>query len=196
MNHEAWFSSPIAFDIITDLDFDKIKNKCYDLKSRSNGRMVSNVGGWQSDDLPFDIEEFIPLYNMIYDKVNELHLEYGFKTSHKQTIDNIWVNINELGGFNRPHVHPNSILSGVFYIECDPITSGDIVFINPVVAHPHHWSGITEDQNSLIAAATCFHKPQRGKLIVFPSWLQHYVEPNKNAEPRISLSFNTMLVRK
>ena len=32
--------------------------------------------------------------------------------------------------------------------------------------------------------------PQPGKLIVFPSWLQHSVEPNLTNEERVSISFD------
>jgi uncharacterized protein (TIGR02466 family) len=196
MQYDAWFTSPIAFDIITTLDFDKIKNTCYNIKKTSNGRVVSNAGGWQSEDLSFDIEEFKPLYDVIFTKINELHIEYGFKKENKQLISNIWININDTGSFNRPHVHPSSIFSGVIYIDCDPHTSGDLVFVNPITAHPYHWLDIAEDPNSLIASGTCFYKPQKGKLIIFPSWLQHYVEPNKNLEPRVSISFNTLIANK
>jgi uncharacterized protein (TIGR02466 family) len=196
MHYDAWFSSPFAYDIITDLDFDKIKNKCYTVKSESTGCVKSNAGGWQSDNLSFDIDEFKPLYDLIHIKINELHTQYGFKSNQEQHICNIWININEQGSFNRPHVHPNSVLSGVIYIDCNPLTSGDIVFINPVIAHSYHWSDIAEDKNSLIASGTCFYKPEKGKIVIFPSWVQHYVEPNKDLEPRISISFNTKLVSK
>ena len=35
--------------------------------------------------------------------------------------------------------------------------------------------------------------PQRNDLILFSSGLQHFVEPNKTAEPRYSIAFNTFI---
>jgi uncharacterized protein (TIGR02466 family) len=29
----------------------------------------------------------------------------------------MWANINPPGGYNRPHMHPNSLWSGVYYIK-------------------------------------------------------------------------------
>ena len=36
-------------------------------------------------------------------------------------------------------------------------------------------------------------KPEKGKLVLFPSWLEHYVEPNLTNEDRISMSFDTQI---
>ena len=36
-------------------------------------------------------------------------------------------------------------------------------------------------------------QPEKGKLVLFPSWLEHYVEPNLTNENRISLSFDTKI---
>ena len=45
-------------------------------------------------------------------------------------IGNMWANINPPGGYNRPHLHPNSHFSGVYYIKA-PENSGQIVFNEP-----------------------------------------------------------------
>ena len=42
----------------------------------------------------------------------------------------MWANINPPGGYNRPHIHPNSHFSGVYYIKATK-DSGDIVFNDP-----------------------------------------------------------------
>ena len=45
-------------------------------------------------------------------------------------IGNMWANINPPGGYNRPHIHPNSHFSGVYYIKATK-DSGEIVFNDP-----------------------------------------------------------------
>jgi hypothetical protein len=40
-----------------------------------------------------------------------------------------------------------------------------------------------------------FQRPEESKIIIFPSWMSHYVEPNENLEDRISISFNTSIYR-
>jgi uncharacterized protein (TIGR02466 family) len=32
-------------------------------------------------------------------------------------LGNMWANINYKDGFNRPHIHPNSLWSGVYYVK-------------------------------------------------------------------------------
>jgi hypothetical protein len=36
------------------------------------------------------------------------------------------------------------------------------------------------------------HEPVSGKLLIFPSWLMHYVEPSP--EERISIAFNASMI--
>ena len=36
--------------------------------------------------------------------------------------------------------------------------------------------------------------PRPNELLIFPAWLEHRVKPNLKDDPRISLSFNSMLV--
>ena len=35
-------------------------------------------------------------------------------------LGNMWANINYPGGYNKPHVHPNTLFSGVYYIKTPP----------------------------------------------------------------------------
>jgi uncharacterized protein (TIGR02466 family) len=36
-------------------------------------------------------------------------------------------------------------------------------------------------------------RPEEGRMYVFPSWLEHGVEPNQSERDRISLSFNVQV---
>jgi uncharacterized protein (TIGR02466 family) len=38
--------------------------------------------------------------------------------------------------------------------------------------------------------------PEGGKMILFPSWLEHSVLKNRSSEPRISIAFNINLKKK
>ena len=50
--------------------------------------------------------------------------------AREPVIGNMWANINPPGALNRPHLHPNSHFSGVYYIKA-PKNSGQIVFNEP-----------------------------------------------------------------
>jgi uncharacterized protein (TIGR02466 family) len=46
-----------------------------------------------------------------------------------------------------------------------------------------------KEQNSFTQSVVSV-QPKTGSLIIFPSWLMHYVVPNENKDDRISLAFN------
>ena len=106
-------------------------------------------------------------------------------------ITQSWLNITKPGGSHHVHFHQNSIISGVFYIsteEDDKITFSDPnakikIIIDLATKEYNLWNSIT-----------WFFPVNNNELVLFPSWLNHEVEPNKKATTdRISLSFNTFV---
>jgi uncharacterized protein (TIGR02466 family) len=103
-----------------------------------------------------------------------------------------WATICRAGAYHAPHSHPDSAWSGVYYV--DPGTSS-----------PNHpLSGVLEflDPRAAVEAVTApgdpygepFRvRPQAGLLVVFPSWLYHWVHPYAGQTPRIAISFNATL---
>ena len=103
-------------------------------------------------------------------------------------ITQSWLNVTKPGGFHHEHSHQNSIISGVFYIstvEDDRITFNDP---NGKVKAQIKF----EPKEFNIWNSTMWHLPiANNELILFPSWLNHSVIPNKKAiTDRISISFN------
>ena len=80
----------------------------------------------------------------------------------------------------------DSIVSGVYYVSI-PKNSGSIVFLNKNldVYYRHNVKNYNKYNSS-----TWKINPEENKCILFPSYLQHYVEPNFNKKERISISFN------
>jgi uncharacterized protein (TIGR02466 family) len=106
-------------------------------------------------------------------------------------ITQSWLNITKLGGSHHNHCHPNSIISGVFYIsaeEDDTITLADPNFkAKQMILFDHKENNIWNSLNWIFPVNS-------NELILFPSWLNHEVKPNKKATTdRISLSFNTFV---
>jgi uncharacterized protein (TIGR02466 family) len=46
------------------------------------------------------------------------------------------------------------------------------------------------DSNRFDSATAIEHRPRTGELLIFPSWLVHWVTPYQSDRPRISISFN------
>lgn len=190
MNTENWFLIPISYDFLFNIDNKKLKEYAYLLKNISEGNKLSNKGGWQSKNLNFNENlEINKLITEIENRSLEILKKYDLNKNYKIFVQNIWININKKGDFNIPHLHPGSFFSGVFYVNCNE-NSGNIVFENPALTFEYFISNKEIEKNNNYNSGRMFHTPQNNKLVIFPGYLNHYVEPNQNDEERISISFN------
>jgi uncharacterized protein (TIGR02466 family) len=128
-----------------------------------------------------EIRKFIDAYLKFY--VNNI-LSY----SNELIITQSWTNICEKGKKHHEHVHPNSIVSGVFYFQINEKLP-PIEFKN---SNAYSSSLVIETKTSNNFNSSTFLLPlNSGELILFPSNLMHSVPENLLDIPRISLAFNT-----
>lgn len=107
-------------------------------------------------------------------------------------ITQSWFNYTNPGEFHHKHSHPNSFISGVFYFQSDPLKD-KIVFYNPHQTYMYNLNVPSNNLNELNSQSIWLNnKP--GKIIIFPSKLEHSVSVTESNNTRISLSFNTFLV--
>ena len=101
-----------------------------------------------------------------------------------------WINMHDRGGFNFLHMHEGSLLSGGFYLQV-PAGSGQFVFRDPRpgVILGSVKGGVPNGH------ADVHLTPSAGLLVLFPCWMDHYVEPHDSDEPRITIAFNALEVR-
>ena len=104
-------------------------------------------------------------------------------------ITDMWGNILKPGETHPPHTHSNNFLSGVFYLNSDAKTG--IIFQDPRPAAdvlvPRKKTKTNENSNLLS------YTSNTNRLILFPSWLLHWVPTNKSNRDRISISFNVQI---
>ena len=175
------------------LDNSRIEKFCYALQASSSGRVASNGGGWQSNDLPLDTPELQELFQAITGKLNELHHYFNFNPSMRQVIDETWVNISRKGNFNYDHAHPGKFFSCVYYVKGGQ-HKGNINFTTPVEAHAYTiHNHMVAGHNSFTGNALSI-PPITGELIIFPAWLNHSVRQNETDEDRISIAVNSSIV--
>lgn len=110
------------------------------------------------------------------------------KMDVKPYITQSWMNYTEPGQFHHKHAHPNSFISGVFYVNADP-KEDKIYFFREEY---QRLKVEARDFNSWNSESWWFGI-ERGLLVVFPSNLTHMVETVSAKETRISLAFNTFL---
>lgn len=177
------FTNPF-FIFELNLDIQKMALDIQNDIKKDEGVVKTNAGGWQSDDIK-STNAVKPLVEAIGNCSNILQKETAIT---KLFLVNMWVNINNKFNFNRPHIHGTSHLSGVFYIQT-PEKCGKINFTDPrVVNFMNPTCKYGED--NLFNMTNLFFEPRANTMIIFPSYISHYVEPSQSKETRISISFN------
>jgi uncharacterized protein (TIGR02466 family) len=99
---------------------------------------------------------------------------YGCSLADYQTSFKSWI-VSYTNGRHMPsHNHPDSQISAVFYLLAEePNSGGNIVFQDPRSnANRGHDSIIKERAFNNVT-----HTPKTGDILVFPSYMYHYVEP-------------------
>jgi len=160
---------------------------CLKIKKQQKGRNISNIGGFQSENIELNSKEIKNLCNNITLHANE-YFKNILKNKKNIFLDSLWVNVNNYKDFNMMHEHPFSKISGVFYVKT-PKNCGNIVFISDSKILSYLYpDSMTEFNN--YNASRFYLQSMENVLYLFPSWLNHYVEPNLSNKDRISISFN------
>lgn len=104
-------------------------------------------------------------------------------------ITQSWINLTEEKEYHHSHTHPNSIISGVLYInanrEVDKIVVHNEKKTRILKYKPTSWNPFNSEVWRFNIGT--------GDLILFPSDLKHEVENKVGDNFRLSLSFNTFL---
>ena len=103
-------------------------------------------------------------------------------------ITESWLNKTDQGQSHHRHWHPNSVLSGVVFLQGDA-DSGALRFITSEYAQLEF-----DIVDSNLWNAKSWSVPARsGTMVLFPSGLEHMTETYQGDASRISLSFNTFV---
>jgi uncharacterized protein (TIGR02466 family) len=194
------FTTPVAHERLA-LPAGEVAALCdylLDLEARATGLQRSNRGGWHSEGNLFGKEhrEFPWLRETVVKGI----LDYA-GSALALTGDFIfeltgWAVVNRAGDYNVPHNHNPNLISGALYLRVpDGMQAGEIVFLDPRLNLNASVSRTLHERDQLPPwnKTSLTHAPHPGDLLLFPSWLMHYVNaftaPNPEAL-RIVISFN------
>lgn len=135
-------------------------------------------------------EEYVELFSTVQNVIDALSNHYQI---HKLQIRNAWVNVNSSKSITGAHNHSESVLSGVYYASAGA-GSGNLEFISPVTASAYTFRPGSRTGMNRFNSDAWTVTPNTGKLIIFPSWLYHYVRLNTDDATRISIAFNANFV--
>jgi uncharacterized protein (TIGR02466 family) len=175
----------------------KIKSLMVKEKKRDRkGVIKSNMGGYQSDVDWIHREARHKAIKKLHDVLLKNAAEFVFQWQNSGVsrtkdgsldfpmfevwINGGWVNSNSYLNFNMPHVHPESYISGTLYFPPTVGGNGD------------NMGNLTfEDPRDFSASEHLSFQPRPGRLLLWPAWLGHSVQPNPTkGKKRYSISFN------
>ena len=190
MNRELFFPTAIYIAELQDLNLNpELEKNIIAWSNKDKGLSRTNVDGWHSQTNMNELPEYKKLVDVLYEAQRTIYEQEHLDS--EPYLGNMWANINPPGAMNRAHMHPNALWSGVYYVKAHP-DSGHLKVDDPRAAasmsRPRQKSGPTP---SRLWRETSF-EPKAGRLIMFPAWLTHCVDPNKSNDNRISVSFNFM----
>lgn len=162
-----------------------------DFFKKSMKNPFTNEGNVTSDDnyilnktplkkLKKDLEEHIQIY---FEKV------YNTKNKIKPYITQSWLNVTNENQYHHVHEHPNSLVSGVLYVDADENNDYIKFFKNPryqlIKLIPKAFNWFNSESWSYPVAT--------GRIMMFPSSTTHTVEIKKGNNARTSLAFNVFV---
>ena len=156
-----------------------------------NSKVVKNRGGnyMSYDNKILDNDNLKELKEFFYKHINN-YFDKIVQTNNKITpyITQSWLNYNNKNTSHHVHSHPNSFISGVFYIKSE-VDKDSIEFLiddNAIT--------FSEIKNFNVFNSTHWTIPvTNGLLLLFPSNLKHCVKNHVYDYIRISLSFNVFI---
>lgn len=173
---------------------------------------TKNECGWQSKlGLENHYESFQKLAGAITSCIGPVLVESGIKVEYAQKLKarNLWANVLfGAGGFSEPHIHGSgtTLWSGVYYPKSDHEDldnfdsndfikgstfpgSGHLVLRDPAFVNKSLIKIRGNLKNGQYYGASITVIPRESLLVMFPTWLEHYVQPTTDNNKRYSISF-------
>lgn len=158
----------------------------------------SNRYGWHSDLDFFDRQE--PAHAQLAAEIEAMVAAATARLApdlpaRLRTIHEGWVNVSPIHAMNSPHDHPGSFWSGTYYVhvpeadEADP-RAGAIEFLDPrgsIGSNANFETPFTRGKFTV--------RPVAGTCLIWPSFMRHWVYPNRSPEDRVTVAFNSRFTR-
>jgi len=133
-----------------------------------------------------EFDDIKPFVDFIHIKGKEFLFKNGYDADKLDFSTQVFVSEMFEGDQHSVHTHPNSLLSGLLYLEV-PEGSSPIMFSDPrpfrsMIALPKKGDALTNWDKTVF-------NPEKGTFLLWESWLAHEVPKNHSKTGRITLVF-------
>jgi len=184
----------------------RLKEAILARRETDKGLEISNIGGWHSDTQMLSwggaaAETLLARILAAADKYS-IDIKAAPGTPRFRWFPEMWANVSGPGASNQYHRHPGAFWSGVYYVDdgyggsTDPSLGGELVLEDPRMPMVQmtapdirfrRQGGKPDHFESRM-------RPESGRLVMFPAWLNHAVRPYRGTGLRISIAFNLSAV--
>jgi uncharacterized protein (TIGR02466 family) len=176
MIREEFFPTSV-FGKDIKLDNAKLAQDIVNWSNQDQGLQKTNYKGWHSTTDMASKPEYQNLVNELMIMCKDVFKEEWL--DREPILGNMWANINPKDGMNQPHIHPNSLFSGVYYVKSNP-QAGRLKIYDPRPGAQIVMPARLEGQPPKHLWRDANLDPFPGRIIMFPAWLWHSVEPNQS----------------
>jgi uncharacterized protein (TIGR02466 family) len=179
MKIETWFPTLVAYEDVSEDTKQKILNEFLNIEPLLKNKVLLECWGDNVNATFTSIENLIEEFNLNEIK-NAIFLAadqfnpYLNSKPKKLKLTFSWINYYNKYQYQERHDHVPGYISGVYYLKTNG-KDGNLRIHKP---------------NQLMQHGQVEYAPKEGRLILFPSWLEHSVRPNMTNDTRISVSFN------
>ena len=190
-NVQGIFATPIYFSELERNLTEKENNFINKIKEQTYMNSLGGRNETSEDSYVLEKKELINLKKDLLLRVNDYFDKIEKPVQKiKPYITQSWLNINKNGTYHYEHSHPNSYLSGVFYVNSyqndDSINFKESKYTQINL-------GTRKNYNPFNSREWTFYV-KTGAIIMFPSYLKHSVNLNQRSNhERISLAFNIFM---
>ena len=188
MDIAYWFPISVGLAKNTTVDNDQLRDYCLKLSERnpSGGINWLNKSTYNTECTYSLLKDktFSPINKWVERQVNIYAKELKFSGRYK--IKDGWFSLYRKGDSQEFHTHPGHTFSCVYCISA-PDDSSPLILQSP--NEPDMMNPRIDEWNN-VNALVCNYKAVVGRLIIFRSYVRHYVPPNQGDGPRITLEYN------
>ena len=182
------FSNFIVTDMIDEIDVNEIHKSCLEAKTENKQTERNQYHPSIID------ERFKPLYSAVDRRFDFIGKEVlNLRGNFSGKIVRAWINYDCNVSIIRSHNHPSKFLCATYFVTA----GSNLRFTtpNPLV----EWVVPTARDTTVVNESNQYTKvwydvkPEPGKIVIFPSWMNHYVAGDSEEKDRISIALDSRL---
>ena len=185
----ALFSTPFYVNNVGDFERPDLKALEYTTSAETGGAYNFSSS---ADKNVLHRPEFKGVHDIVMQEVNVYaHQVCAVSRNVEFYITNSWVNVHRRGQAAGAHIHGNSLISGVLYLQVNE-RSGDLVFhrdVYSLIPFPPTLD-FDVDMFNIYNCKSWGYKPKVNDICLFPSSVMHSADANHTDEERWCLAFN------